>query len=75
VIVNEHAFLIFIPIINNWKLYEVLLFYKQFLALFVVSFRHVFMWFVVLLNLTASPTCVCSGVFVPVECWWYVCIN
>ena len=36
-------------------------FYKQFLAMFVVSFRHVFMWFVVLLNLTASPTCVCAG--------------
>jgi hypothetical protein len=73
--VNEHAFLIFIPIINNWKLYEVLLFYKKFLPLLVVSFRHVFMWFVVLHNLTASPTCVCSGVFVSVECWWYVCVN
>jgi hypothetical protein len=61
--VNERASLIFIPIINNWKMCEALLFYKQFLALFVVSFRHVFMWFVVLLNLTASPTCVCYGMF------------
>jgi hypothetical protein len=68
VIVNEHAFLIFIPIINNWKLYEVLLFYKQFLALFVVSFRHVFMWPVILLSLTASATWVCFRACVLVEC-------
>jgi hypothetical protein len=38
---------------------EALLSYKQFLVLFVMSFRHMFMWSVVLLNLTASPTCVC----------------
>jgi hypothetical protein len=37
---------------------------SKFLVLFVGSFRHVFMWFVVLLNLTASPTCVCYGMFV-----------
>jgi hypothetical protein len=73
--VNEHAFLIFIPIINNWKICDALLSYKQFLVLFVGSFRHVFMWPMVLLSLAASPTCVCSGVFVPVECWWYVCVN
>jgi hypothetical protein len=54
---------------------EALLSYKKFVDLFVMSFRHVFMWPGVLLNLTASPTCVCYGVFVPVECWWYVCVN
>jgi hypothetical protein len=75
VIVNEHASLVFIPIINNWKMCEALLSYKKFVDLFVMSFRHVFMWPGVLLNLTASPTCVCYGVFVPVECWWYVCVN
>jgi hypothetical protein len=68
VIVNERASLIFIPIINSWKMCEALLSYKQFLALFVVSFIYAFMWHVVLLNLIASPTCVCFGVFVPVEC-------
>jgi hypothetical protein len=66
--VNKHAFLIFIPIINNWKLYEVLLFYKQYLALFVVSFRHVFMWPVILFSLTASATLVCFRACVLVEC-------
>jgi hypothetical protein len=66
--VKEHAFLIFISTINNWKLYEVLLFYKQFLALFVVSFRHVFMWHVILLSLTASATWVCFRACVLVEC-------
>jgi hypothetical protein len=38
---------------------EALLSYKQFLALFVVSFRHVFMWPMVLLSLTISPAYVC----------------
>jgi hypothetical protein len=65
---NERASLIFIPIINNWKMCESLLSYKEFLALFDVSFRHVFMWSVVLLNLTASATWVCFRACVLVEC-------
>jgi hypothetical protein len=68
VIVNEHAFLVFIPIINNWKMCEVSLFYKKFLALFDVFFRHVFMWSVVLLSLTDSATYVYFCACVPVEC-------
>jgi hypothetical protein len=66
--VNERASLIFIPIINNWKMCEALLSYKQFLALFDVSFRHVFMWSVVLLSLIDSATYVYFCACVPVEC-------
>jgi hypothetical protein len=40
-----------------------------------VSFRHVFMWSVVLLSLTDSATYVYFCACVPIECWWYVCIN
>jgi hypothetical protein len=47
---------------------EALLPYEQFLVVFVVSFRHGFMWYVVLLSLTASATCVCFCACVPVEC-------
>jgi hypothetical protein len=65
---NEHASLVFIPIINNWKMCEALLSYKKFLDLFIVSFRHVFMWPVVLLSLTACATCVCFCACVLVEC-------
>jgi hypothetical protein len=65
---NEPAFLIFIPIINNWKMCEAFLSYKLFLVLFVVSSRHVFMWSVVLLSLIDSATWVCFRAFVLVEC-------
>jgi hypothetical protein len=40
---NEYAFLIFILIINNWKMCEALVSYKQFLVLFIMSFKHMFM--------------------------------
>jgi hypothetical protein len=48
---------------------------SKFLSLFVVSFRYVFMWSVVLLSLTTSATWVCFRAFVPIEYWWYVCIK
>jgi hypothetical protein len=54
---------------------EVLLSYKQFLVLFVMSFRHMLMWSVVLLSLTASATCVCFCACVLVECGSFVCMN
>jgi hypothetical protein len=46
---------------------EALLSYKQFLVLFVMSFRHMFMWYVVLISLTASATWVCFRACVLVE--------
>jgi hypothetical protein len=43
-------------------------FISKFLALFDVSFRHVFMWSVVLLSLTDGATYVYFCAYVPVEC-------